>query len=331
MLIGNERKAFYRIFLPKTGKSTAEDVNETRLNDNFKTVGDEFRKLWDFIKNGFSTKSMTVDGDLDVTGNASSNNMTVDGVLTVTNRIADAALSSAGWYRALTFAGTDQYDPLGLTGALMLFNIERYGNTGSNGNHQIDLSWAYNHREFVNEFSNGADVLVDKIRATTKGNEFYVDIHFAGTSAHRITVDFDVKSFRRSLFTTNGLAAVADSPSGETIVTTYTFGTSGAFFGDLYTNGTLLLPFLTKGDAIPSNADMNTYTTPGVYYATTAVASTLTNANITTVAFKLIVMPMTGSDIMQIHMADWDNCIIAMRRYNGSTWSGYRRITPVAV
>lgn len=269
---------------------------------------------------------LSVTGATSLTGDA-----TVGGVLTVTNRIAEAILSSAGWYRVLTFAGTDQYDPLGLTGALIRFNIERYGNTGSNGNHQIDLSWAYNHREFVNEFSNGADVLVDKIRATTKGNEFYVDIHFAGTSVHRITVDFDVKSFRRSLFTTNGLEAVADSPSGETIITTYTFGAIGAFFGDLYTNGALLLPFLTKGTAIPSNANMNTYTTPGVYYATTAVASTLSNANITTVAFKLIVMPMVGSDVMQIHMADWDNCVIAMRRYNGSTWSGYRRITPVSV
>lgn len=319
----------------------------------------------------------TINGNAAIAGDASADDMTVGGVLTVTNRIAEATLSSAGWYRVLTFAGTDQYDPLGLTGALIRFNIERYGNTGSNGNHQIDLSWTFLHREFVNEFSNGADVLVDKIRATTKGNEFYVDIHFAGASAHKVTVYFDVKSFRRSRFTTNGLAAVADAPSGETVVKQYSFHAHGAYIGSLhinedfgavftsdlvvnggtnlngglllvddlemtdgdirltsgniYTGGELLLPFLTKGTAIPSNADLNTYTTPGVYNAPVAVASTLTNSNITTVGVKLIVMPMVGTTLMQIEIANYDNCIIAVRFYNGSTWAGWRRITPVAV
>lgn len=340
--------------------------------------------------NGISTTTLTASGNstiggtLGVTGDTTLNgalsvtsNTTINGVLNVVNRLADKAISSTGWYRVLTYAGTDAYDPLGLIGGLIRFNITRYGNTGSNGNHQIDLSWAYSYREFVNELSNGADVLVDKIRATTKGNEFYVDIHFAGTSAHRVTVDFEVKSWRKTLFTTNGLAAVADAPSGETVVKQYSFHANGAYIGSLHINedfgavftrdlivngGTnlnggllllntleitsgdirltsgniymgeeLLLPFLTKGTAIPSNADIDTYTTPGVYYATTAVATTCTNSNITTVAFKLIVMPMTGSDLMQIQVADYDNCIIAMRRYNGSTWAGYRRITPTAV
>ena len=255
----------------------------------------------------------------------------VGGVLTVTNRIAEATLSSAGWYRVLTFAGTDQYDPLGLTGALMRFNIERYGNTGSNGNHQIDLSWAYNHREFVNELSNGADVLVDKIRATTKGNEFYVDIHFAGTSVHRITVDFDVKSFRRGLFTTNGLDAVDDAPDGETVVTTYTFSQTGAHFGDVFSNGLQLFGLLSGGTAITSNADLNNYTTPGVYTCTYAVATTLTNSNITTVGFKMLVMD-NGADNperWQLCFANFSNCIIAVRwRDSSRVWRPWKRITP---
>ena len=55
MINGNEMKAFYRIFFPKRpdeGGLAARlpDANETRLNDNFKTIGDEFRKIWEFIK-----------------------------------------------------------------------------------------------------------------------------------------------------------------------------------------------------------------------------------------------------------------------------------------
>ena len=82
MINGNERRAFYHILFPNRGKeggmaARVPDVNETRLNDNFKIIGDEFRKIWEFIKNGFSTKGITASGDvsigggLDVTGDAS--------------------------------------------------------------------------------------------------------------------------------------------------------------------------------------------------------------------------------------------------------------------
>lgn len=78
----NERRAFYHVLFPRKDENkgmTARvpDVNETRLNLNFKVIGDEFSKLWDFIKNGFSTKDITASGDvsigggLDVSGNAS--------------------------------------------------------------------------------------------------------------------------------------------------------------------------------------------------------------------------------------------------------------------
>lgn len=82
MINGNERRAFYHILFPNRDKeggmaARVPDVNETRLNDNFKIIGDEFRKIWEFIKNGFSTKDITASGDvsigggLDVTGDAS--------------------------------------------------------------------------------------------------------------------------------------------------------------------------------------------------------------------------------------------------------------------
>lgn len=82
MMNENERHAFYHILFPRKDENkgmTARvpDVNETRLNDNFRIVGDEFRKLWQFIKGGFKTKTATVEGDasvggdLDITGDAS--------------------------------------------------------------------------------------------------------------------------------------------------------------------------------------------------------------------------------------------------------------------
>lgn len=254
------------------------------------------------------------------------------GVVSVVNRMASARLSSAGWYRVCWFEGASQYSPIGALGALIRFNIVVYGNDGNNGNHQIDYTSTYGtgNLKFVNEQSNGVDTKIDKIRCMQNGNDFYIDVHFNSSANTDVYVfwEFYTSTTLLQRLVTRNLTAVTDAPPDETSLATYTFSSSGVFFGDLYTNGTLLLPFFTKGTAIPANANMNTYTTPGVYYATVAVASTLSNANITTVPFKLIVMQMTGSDIMQIHMADWDNCIIAMRRYNGSTWSGYKRITP---
>ena len=100
MLSGNERRPFYRILFP--GKDSdrgmaarVPDVNETRLNDNFKIISDEFKKIWDFIKNGFSTKSMAVDGELDVSGDT-----TVDGNLSATGNA-----SVSGDMTAATFNG----------------------------------------------------------------------------------------------------------------------------------------------------------------------------------------------------------------------------------
>lgn len=73
MMNDNERHAFYHILFPRKDENkglTARvpDVNETRLNDNFRIVGDEFRKLWQFIKSGFKTKTATVEGDASVGG-----------------------------------------------------------------------------------------------------------------------------------------------------------------------------------------------------------------------------------------------------------------------
>lgn len=272
-------------------------------------------------------------GDLSVAGAASmGGDATVGGVLGVTNRRASARLSSAGWYRVCWLEGGSQYSPIGALGALIRFNIVVYGNDGNNGNHQIDYISTYGtgNRKFVNEQSNGVDTKVDKIRCMRDGNDFYIDIHFTASSNTDVYVFWDFftsLSFLGKL-TTKNLAAVADAPSGETSLAEYSFSSSGVFFGDLFTNGALLIPFLTAGTAIPSGADLHTYKTPGVYYATSAVAGSLSNSNITTVPFKLIVMPGNASGVWQIELAAYSNCIIAIQYFNGSTWGGWKRLTP---
>lgn len=257
---------------------------------------------------------------------------TVGGVLGVTNRQAYARLSSAGWYRVCWLEGATQYSPIGALGALIRFNIVVYGNDGNNGNHQIDYISTYGtgNRKFVNEQSNGVDTKVDKIRCMRDGNDFYIDIHFTASSNTDVYIFWDfftALSFLGKL-TTKNLAAVADAPSGETSLAEYSFASSGVFFGDLFTNGLLLLPFLTDGEAIASNADLDNTKTAGVYYATSSVASTLSNSSITTVPFKLIVMPGNASGVWQIELAAYSNCVIALRYFNGATWGAWKRLTP---
>ena len=272
-------------------------------------------------------KGLSVNGATSLRGDA-----TVGGVLKETNRIASDRLSTPGWYRVCWFEGASQYSPIGALGALIRFNIVVYGNNGNNGNHQIDYISTYGtgNRKFVNEQSNGVDTKVDKIRCMRDGNDFYIDIHFTASSNTDVYVFWDFftsLSFLGKL-TTENLEPVADAPSGEASLAEYSFSSSGVFFGDLFTNGALLLPFLTVGTAITSGADLHTYKTPGVYYASSSVASTLSNSNITTAPFKLIVMPLAGNALWQIEIAGYSNCIIALQYYNGSTWGSWKRLTP---
>lgn len=137
------------------------------------------------------------------------------------------------------------------------------------------------------------------------------------------TVTFQTSPYSTEIISNLNVAASASigvdlNVTGDTSIT-----------GGLTVGGLDVIPFLTKGTAIPSNADLNNYKTVGVYYSTLAVASTLSNSSITTVGFKLIVMPLLTTTLMQIEIASYDNCIIALRYYNGSTWAAWKRITPV--
>jgi hypothetical protein len=247
MINGNEMKAFYRIMFPKRdgeGGLTARvpDVNETRLNDNFKTIGDEFRKIWEFIKNGFKTKSLTVDGDasvggqlsagsadlgdtnvngaLDVDGSATfDSGVTIGGVLDLAPRRCSASLSSAGWYRVLTVTGQGR---AGRSWMAELCITRTYGNA-NNEIHSVKLMAVYDSFAFTGENSKTNTLGVDKIRYTRNGSTGYIDLHYSLSNENLVAVDFNVhvRQDTQTSFAANSLESVAASPSGETVLTEY--------------------------------------------------------------------------------------------------------------
>lgn len=92
--------------------------------------------------------------------------------------------------------------------------------------------------------------------------------------------------------------------------------------GDLY-------PVLVKATQIPDNSDIDSYLTPGSYFATGSTAATLSNSGITSTGFKMLVMKRNKLDpyLWQIQLAVNVNCVIALRYYNGS-FGAWKRLTP---
>lgn len=100
------------------------------------------------------------------------------------------------------------------------------------------------------------------------------------------------------------------------------------------TPDTVSSDFLSKiGTSIPSNSNLNNYTTPGLYVCPTAtVASSLTNCPSVGSAFLLEVR-YTNADIRyrQTIYANNANSDIFFRTYVSTGWSGWRKITTSAV
>lgn len=281
-------------------------------------------KKSDFVKELMRKSGGTFTGDV-----------AFDGVVTETNRMASARLSAAGWYRVAKFNGVSQYSPLGALGALIRFNIVVYGNDGNNGNHQVDYISTYGtgNRKFVNEQSNGVDTKISKIRCTSKDNDFFIDVYFNSSAATDVYVYWDFytsNSFLGNLVTQN-LETVSSAPVGETVLSTYDFSSDGVFFRNVFSNGIQLFGLLSGGTAIASNADLNSYTDPGVYTCTPTVAATLTNSSFTTTGFKMLVMDNVAGTTArwQICLASYDNCVVAIRWRNASgVWQAWKRLTP---
>lgn len=183
-------------------------------------------------------------------GSISTGDATVNGVLDVTQRRCYATLSSPGWYRVLTYSGygANSYQ---FEGFIIHFDITTTFNNIANAAHSVDLQAVYGAIRFVGEQSAGSNI-VDKIRYTVNGNYAYVDIHYTGTYDNTVGVKFNVacRQYSEYRFTANTLSSVADSPSGETVLTEYNFAANTlspfvrqiSYSGTTDANGNLEIP-----------------------------------------------------------------------------------------
>jgi hypothetical protein len=158
-----------------------------------------------------------------------------DSTVDVVQRRCSATLSSSGWYRVFLYSSTNDDELAGSKSANIRITITREGIVGNSFRNEvrfIDFSLAYGSYIFSNETSVTQSLAIDKIRyGYDLTNHFgFIDIHCKRNDSNPITVSFNVAT---DLETQGGMASVepysvADAPSGETVLTEYTFiATSG--------------------------------------------------------------------------------------------------------
>lgn len=174
----------------------------------------------------FNTK-VAANAGLSVTGD-----LTVNGTIDVTPRRCYATLSSDGWYRVFTVTGQGR---AALSWMADLCITRVYLNA-DNEVHSVKLMAVYDSFAFTGENSKTNMLGVDKIRYTRNGTTGHVDIHYSLSNANSVAVDFNihVRQDTQANFTANSLESVAASPSGETVMTEYTFAAN--------TNGPISIP-----------------------------------------------------------------------------------------
>ena len=114
----------------------------------------------------------------------------------------------------------------GYAGSTIDFNI---GYKGQNETHKISLHIVNGNIKFDCENSVSYSQLVDKIRYTKNGAVGYVDLHILGECSG-LYVDFIVhdQPTKQYQYVAASLVGVDPSPSGETVVTEYTFAANGS-------------------------------------------------------------------------------------------------------
>lgn len=177
----------------------------------------------------------------DLTINYGGNLTIKGGVLDVVDRRCYATLSSAGWYRVMKLTGSDIYEAEGAGGFIVDFNIVRNVDTANNEAHKISLMATWGNIKFINEQSVSNTLGITKIRTTNSGSNLYVDVYYELLTTNTVTVAFNVtcRGGDESKFNSQPFTSVAASPSGETVLTEYTFAVNsesrsfyaGSFYG----------------------------------------------------------------------------------------------------
>lgn len=177
------------------------------------------------------TKSNFLKEFMPKSGGEFTGDVAVGGVLDVTQRRCYGTLSSAGWYRVCAIRYNSYGEAVGALGGILRFAITDSYASYPNDAHTIDLLIAHNNVTFVNEASAANGYLeIDKIRYTFTGTSpynGYVDIHFLGRGGTTyVGISFDYTGIgldRQERVVAQNLQSVAASPSGETVLTEYTF------------------------------------------------------------------------------------------------------------
>ena len=182
-------------------------------------------KDWDVAGDLSVVGNVGIGGNLGVSGSSTFQDATVNGVLDITPRRCQAAsLPSAGWYRAVSYnAGAYGNGEFAFVVTLKITRAISSGNEA----HEIKLLASSNRLVFADEISSGSAANISRIRYTYNQSTgyAYIDIRAVGALNNVVTVDFDVSTVltRKNRFTAASLEAVADSPSGETVLTEYSF------------------------------------------------------------------------------------------------------------
>ena len=153
---------------------------------------------------------------------ADTKDFTVGGLLDVVQRRCSAILSSAGWYRVMTFNAPNENEAKGR----YVFSIDVTLMDIRMDVHKITLLSTNESLSFVNETSKTSSTqYFTKIRYNYDSSHGYIDVYYAGNNARTMSCFLDVKCevSRRSLWVSQPFASVANAPAGETVLTTYEF------------------------------------------------------------------------------------------------------------
>lgn len=157
-----------------------------------------------------------------------------NGVVDVTQRRCSATLSSAGWYRVCKIATIGRGD---YSFAIDL-NICRQFYYANNEQHGIRLIANWDSYSFVNENSKSNTQIIKKVRYTRDGNgNGYIDIYYDFSNENNVYAEISVHGVSPELYVTESLQSVAASPSGETVLTEFSFAANTYYHDDNTTSG----------------------------------------------------------------------------------------------
>lgn len=165
-------------------------------------------------------------------------------------------LTASGWYRVLKYEAGNLAEATGAVGFVVDLSIGKDG--VSSEAHKVTLFGVYGKVNFIDESSVSQAQHVDKVRYTYQTSSpynAYVDIHLSSNPQSVISVDAVVKTkpAYQSLFSVVDFTAVADAPTGETVLTTYSFQDNTpnrrTYIGVIQGNSSISVAFSTLATA----------------------------------------------------------------------------------